>query len=163
MADGNRGPLEQVGEAIGETAGRVAGRMADLGTDVAGSVFGNAMEALGDWWGSAEAREAGLSFGDREDEARRHHEGSGADRSFDEVRPLYEFGHVASHNPDYAGRSFREVEPQLERAWNEGAAPSHGAWGNVRPFVGHGFEAGAPRSDDAGEGSIRRSPEDPLM
>jgi hypothetical protein len=176
MADEKRGPFEQLGESVGEAAGRVAGRMTDLGMDVAGSLFGNAVAALGDWWGSPEARDAERSFGEREPDARRHHETSGADRPYDEVRPLYRLGHVAAHNPDYAGRSFRDVEPQLERAWNESEAKRQGDWTRVRPYVGHGFESRAEtlrQTREAGlraqgggtsdPGSIRRSAGDPLM
>jgi hypothetical protein len=158
----NKGPFEQLGETLGETAGRVAGRATDMTMNVAGSIFGNAMDALGDWWRSADAQRAGGTFGEQEDtRARVHFEasaGSGggkAEGSYDEVRPLYQLGHVAAHNPEYEGRSFRDVEPTLERAWRDDTASRYGDWGRVRGYVGHGYEERARRLRESREAGMR--------
>ena len=152
MAESGKGGFErmgeQLGETIGETAGRMAGRATDAAMDVAATVFGSAMDALGDWWKSAEAQQAGRSFGAEHDtQAREHFQSRGAAKSYDEVRPLYQFGHVAAHNPDYAGRSFRDVEPQLERAWREEQTTRYGDWPRVRDYVSHGYEQRAGSSE----------------
>ena len=146
MADSGKGGFEELGETLGETAGRMAGRATDAAMNVAGAIFGNAVEALGDWFASDEARRAGSSFGADQDRQARAHFSTTRDESassYDEVRPLYQLGHVAAHNPDYAGRSFREVEPQLERAWHEDQTTRYGDWPRVRGYVGHGFETRA--------------------
>jgi hypothetical protein len=178
MEDRNRGGFEKLGESLGEAAGRMAGRATDAAMSVAGSIFGAAVDVLGDWWGTDEARRAAGSFGpEQEQGARAHFEASagGPGRSYDESRTLYQFGHVAAHNPDYAGRSFRDVEPQLERAWREDQTGRFGAWTEVRGPIGHGYEqraASLHETREAGmraqgggtsaEADIRRSSRDPL-
>lgn len=185
MAESEKGGFEQLGEQLGETAGRMAGRATDAAMNVAGTIFGNAMEALGGWWSSDQARQAGSSFGpDQDRQARVHFEGrageagsggTGATAGYDDVRPLYQFGHVAAHNPDYAGRSFREVEPQLEAAWREDQTTRYGDWPRVRDYVGQGYEqrsetlrqtreAGmrAQGGGTSAEADIRISSQDPL-
>jgi hypothetical protein len=182
MSKGERGGFEQLGEQIGETLGETAGRMAGRATDaamnVAGTLFGSALESLGDWWTTDQAKDAGRSFGDDQDrQARVHFEAKaeGGASGYDDARPLYQFGHVAAHNPDYAGRSFRDVEPQLERAWREEQTTRYGDWPRVREYVGHGFEQRAEtlrQTREAGmraqgggssaEADIRVSSRDPL-
>lgn len=152
----NRGPFEQIGETVGEAAGKMAGRATDMGMNVASTLFGNAMEALGDWWQGPEAARASASFGaEHETRAREHHAGRGGERGYDEVRPLYQLGHVAAHNPDYAGRSFRDVEPQLERAWREDQTTRYGDWPRVREYVSHGFEQRADTLRETREAGMR--------
>lgn len=69
-------------------------------------------------------------------------------RDYDSARPLYQFGHMAGQNPDYQGRSFREVEPELERAWEGDPSSRYGSWPEVRGYVGFGFEGDVPRDTD---------------
>lgn len=70
---------------------------------------------------------------------------TGTVRDYDSARPLYQFGHMAGQNPDYQGRSFRDVEPDLERAWQGDPSSRHGSWPEVRGYVGFGFEGDTPR------------------
>jgi hypothetical protein len=51
------------------------------------------------------------------------------------VRPAYQLGHLAGRNPDYAGRSFDEVESDLQRGWTGDVAARHGDWTSVRPYA----------------------------
>lgn len=157
MAQSDRdrdGAFEQLGEAVGGAAGRAAGRAADMAADVAGNVastvFGTATRMLGDWWGGPDAERASRSFADRDDRTYREHFTASAGgatessrvRDYDTARPLYRFGHTARHNPEYQGRSFREIEPELERAWEGEASTRYGPWPEVRGYVGFAYEEG---------------------
>ncbi len=143
QSDRNKGAVEQIGEQLGEMAGRAAGQAADLTANVMGSIFGSAMNWLGDWWSSPSADQAARSFGQEQDMVcRRHHEGrspTGTNRSYEEVRPLYQFGHTAGQNPDYQGRSFEEIESHLERACDEEQTTRFGTWPEARDYVSYGY------------------------
>ncbi|HEX7241345.1 MAG TPA: hypothetical protein VF263_13805 [Longimicrobiaceae bacterium] len=152
--DKGKGTFEQIGETMGGIAGRAAGQATDaamgIAAGVAGTLFGTAASALGQWWSTPAAAEAGRSFGEEHDRRSREHfestargAGGGA-RSYESARPLYQFGHVARRNPGWQGRSFREVEPELERAWTEDQSTRYGSWTEVRSYVGYGYDPGSP-------------------
>ncbi|HEX2095244.1 MAG TPA: hypothetical protein VHG28_22800 [Longimicrobiaceae bacterium] len=144
QSDNDKGTFEQLGESIGGLAGRMAGQATDMTMNVVGSIFGAAVDTLGQWWSSPAAEQAGRSFGEEQDRSCRQHfdrtTGSTGTRSYDSIRPLYQFGHVARQNPDYRGRGFREVEPELERAWTEAQTTRYGPWPEVRSYVGFGYD-----------------------
>lgn len=169
--DDRAGGFEKVGEALGEMAGKTMGRAADMAADMAGSLLGPAVQALGGWWTQPEANRAASSFDENMDRTCRTHfeatasgtagetagaaerradanTGSGTVRDYDSARPLYQFGHMAGQNPDYQGRSFRDVEPELERAWQGDPSTRYGSWPEVRGYVGFGFEGDTPRDAD---------------
>ena len=112
------------------------------------SAVGAVMSQLDEWWSSAEAEQAAGSFGDAEDRASRDHfESSSRGSDYGRARTHYHFGHVARHNPGYRGKSFREVEPELERAWSEAGRERFGDWPDVRERVEFGYThrtSGAP-------------------
>lgn len=58
---------------------------------------------------------------------------------YEDVRPLYQFGHVAGQNPDYQGRSFSEVEPELQREWKDEQTQRYGSWPQVRGYIDFGY------------------------
>ena len=66
-----------------------------------------------------------------------------ADRSYDDVRPAYQLGHIASMNPDYNGRSFDEVEPELRYGWGNDLRARHGDWSAVRPYAEEAYSRSA--------------------
>jgi hypothetical protein len=83
---------------------------------------------------------------------RSHYESSPnrlADRSYEHARPAYQLGHVASRNPDYANRSWNEVESDLQRGWNADASRQYGDWSTVRPYASEGFNRGRSMSGSA--------------
>ena len=47
---------------------------------------------------------------------------------------------LASANPEYKGRRFEEIEPNLQRAWGEDQTKRFGSWPEVRGFVSFGYE-----------------------
>lgn len=66
-----------------------------------------------------------------------------ADLSYEHVRPVYAFGQSAARDPRWQGRSFDEIERELERGWNgEGETLARGEWRSVRDFARAGFERG---------------------
>ncbi|MEX2570036.1 MAG: hypothetical protein WD737_01955 [Gemmatimonadota bacterium] len=146
--DREKGSFERMGENLGGAAGRAMGRGGDMATGMIGSMIGTAIDSLGEWWTSADADRAARSFGDAQDRScRQHFDGQGsetAERGYDDVRPLYQFGHMASQNPDFSGRDFDEVEPDLHRAWGDASRESHGEWPEVRGFVGFGYSQENP-------------------
>jgi hypothetical protein len=138
----DQGTFESVGETVGGFAGKAAGRATDMAMDVASSVTGAIGEVLGGWWSSASpARLAEAFMTERDSSCREHYRSSaaGGEDDYEAARPLYQFGFVARHNPDYQNRSFREVEPELERAWKGEPSTRYGAWSDVRDYVGYGY------------------------
>ena len=67
---------------------------------------------------------------------------------FERARPGYQLGYVARQNPAYRGRSFSEVEPELQRVWESrsrtegGASGSSSTWPEVRGFVDFAYQQG---------------------
>lgn len=131
--------LEQMGEALGGMAGRMAGRATDAAMNVAGSLMGPMMDMMGDWWSTPDAKRASSSFREREQDCQEHFRQTRGTQDFDTARPSYEFGHLAGQNPDYQGRSFREVEPELERVWDQAGRERFGEWPRVRDSVEFGY------------------------
>ena len=148
----DKGNFQKIGEGLGGLMGQAA--------DTAFGMFGTMMNNMGGWW-AANARPQGsggfsASFDSSQDsECRRHFTaqggGSGSMKSYEEARPLYELGHLAGQNPDYQGRSFDQVEMDLQRNWGDEQQRRYGEWPRVRGFVQFGYD-GRGRSG-AGSGS----------
>jgi hypothetical protein len=143
----DRGPAgdenpEQVGEGLGGVTGGALGVGLGALLGPAGMIVGGLAGAAGGWWAGRGLARATDDFSDETDEHyRRLHEARYADRaSFDDARGFYNFGRLARRNPDYEGRSFDEVEPEIRRGWrDEGAGPFR-SWDEVRPFVSTGWD-----------------------
>lgn len=142
MTDSNRdrGTLERAGGALGGMAG-MAG---DTAVSLVGSMIGTVARTVGGWWSERSPNDAVDTFGAEQDRAcRTHFENTRRrDASYDSVRPLYQFGHLAGQNPDYQGRSFEEVENDLQSAWTGEQAVTYGDWQMVRDYVNTGFATG---------------------
>lgn len=162
---GNQGNMQGNMQKIGEGLGGLMGQVADNAL----GMFGGMMNNMGGWWaqaGNAQQQQGGgsvqASFNSDADNRYRGHfeahtQGSaqggthaggaqggmqasaGRTRSYDDVRPLYHFGHMASQNPDYTGRGFHEVETELQRHWGSEQSQRHGSWPEVRGFVEFGY------------------------
>ncbi|AHG91891.1 hypothetical protein J421_4354 [Gemmatirosa kalamazoonensis] len=137
---------DEIGEAVGGISGVLTGAaLGSLGGPL-GTIIGGIAGAVSGWWaGRAIAEAASHVSTDDEDYYRTHYERSSgrlADRSYEEVRPAYQIGHLAGRNPDYAGRGFEEVEPELQRGWSSDVSTRHGAWEQVRDYARHGFDRG---------------------
>ena len=132
---------ENVGEATGSFLGGVGGMALGIAGGPVGLVLGAIAGALGGWWAGHGVADA---FTDKDHEAyRAHYDASpdrAADRTYDQVTPAYALGHLAGRNPDYAGRSFEDVETDLRRGWTDDVAGRHGQWPAVRGYARAAFE-----------------------
>jgi len=133
---------ENVGEGAGTFLGGVGGAAVGLAAGgPVGLVVGALAGALGGWWAGH-----GIADGFTERDAaayRAHYEASPdrlADRTYEQISPAYAVGHLAARNPDYAGRSFDEVEADLERGWGEDLTHRLGPWPAVRGYARAAFD-----------------------
>jgi hypothetical protein len=144
MADktGDKGNFERVGESVGSVTGKVA----DTAVDLMSSMVRTAASTIGGWWSRSTPDDMTRSFGPEQETTCRQHfeqkrrEGR-ANTNYDTVRPLYQFGHLAGSNPDYQGRSFEEVETDLQRTWTPEYTTAFGEWNNVRDYIDTGYSA----------------------
>jgi len=137
---------------VGETAGGVSGGLAgaaigSIGGPI-GTLIGGLAGVIGGWWAGRSIAEAAKDYGDEDDRYyRTHYETSRAgDRQYDDVRPAYQLGHLASRNPDYRGRSFDEVETDLRRGWSDDIGTRYGDWASVRGYAQEGYARGSTLS-----------------
>jgi len=144
--------IETDAETLGKTSGGFLGAVGGMSLGALGGPVGLALGglagAVGGWFAGREIAEAITEHDDRE--YRAHYERSEqrlADRRYEEIRPAYVAGHLAGRNPDWASRSFEEVEPDLRRGWNAEVAHACGEWPAVRGYAQTAFDRarrGAP-------------------
>lgn len=138
-----------VGASVGGAAGALAGAAAGtLTAGPIGTIIGAIVGAVGGGWaGLATAQDARPS--DEDEAYYRSHYGTAAaeqaDASYERARPAYHLGHLAAHNPDYYGRSFDEVERDLQRGWHDDVRTRHGEWTAVRPYARAGYDRASVR------------------
>ena len=126
-------PLGRAGPCGGVSLGIIGGPV--------GAILGGLAGAVGGWW-------AGKGLADlvtQKDDThfRNDYEAYStrfADLRYEDVRPAYIVGHLAGRNPDYAGKSFEEVEPDLQRSWTADAVTRHTEWPAVRTYARRAFE-----------------------
>ncbi|HEX2718081.1 MAG TPA: hypothetical protein VHM67_10405 [Gemmatimonadaceae bacterium] len=135
-----------VGDQIGEAAGGISGVLAgaaigSLGGPI-GTVIGGVAGAIGGWWTGRAIAEAASNYTHADDshyrrdfDARDVAVEGGSERDYDAVRPAYQLGHIASRNPDYTGRAFEDVEPELRRGWTSDVSAGSGEWDEVREYA----------------------------
>jgi hypothetical protein len=134
--------------AVGGAGGALAG--AGIGTLVAGpvgAIVGAIAGAVGGWWAGQAAADPATTV-TPEDEARyralyAQSPHRRADRTYEDVRPFYHLGHVASANPDYRQRAFDEIEADLQKGWTADLRARYGDWAYVRPFAREAFARSA--------------------
>ena len=126
---------EGVGGAAAGAAGAAIGALAGP----IGMFVGGLAGVVGGWWAGKAANEAAHRYTPEVDATYRNvYETSPsrlADRSFDDVRPAYQAGHIAALNPDYRDRDFDAIEGDLQRGWNDDLRARHGEWSAARPFA----------------------------
>lgn len=132
----------QVSGGLGGAAGGALGVGLGALLGPAGMIVGGLAGAVGGWWAGQSVGEATDDFNDETDEHYRSlHSQHHADRcDFDEARGFYRLGRLARRNPDYEGRSFQEIEPELRRGWRDEGAGPFKSWDEVRPFVSTGYD-----------------------
>jgi hypothetical protein len=148
--------IPTVGDQVGEAAGGISGVLAgaaigSMGGPI-GTVIGGIAGAIGGWWTGRAIAEAASNFTHADDaHFRSSYEGSDArldNRSYDDVRPAYQLGHIARHNPNYRGRDFESVEPDLQRGWSADVSKSSGEWQEVRRFARDAYTRGGAKGTD---------------
>lgn len=142
---------DYVGEAAGGISGGLAGAaIGSIGGPI-GTLIGGLAGVIGGWWAGRSIAEAAKDYGDVDDRHyRTHYETSGSrtKRSYDDVRPAYQLGHLASRNPDYRGRDFDTVESDLRRGWSDDIGARHGDWSSVRDYAREGYTRGSSALGD---------------
>ena len=91
-----------------------------------------------------------------DDYYRDHYEQSAAklaDRSYDDVRPAYHLGQVASQNPDYANRSWSDVQSELQRGWSAEQSKKYGEFAAISGYASEGFSRGKASLSSTTSGS----------
>lgn len=151
--DDHPGVADHVGEAAGGVSGVLAGAAAGSVVGPVGTVIGGIVGAMGGWWaGRAVAEAATAVTTDDENYYRKHYESSPnrlADRKYDELKPAYYLGHVASRNPDYKNRSFDDIESDLRKGWSSDS--KFGSWDSARSYASEGFNRGRSTVGKAGQ------------
>src|SRR5438045_9097771 len=145
-----------LGDDLGEATGGITGVLVGAGIGSAagpiGTLIGGIAGALGGWWAGRAVAEAASAL-THEDEAhfRGHFDSLSerpADRAYDDVRPAYYLGQIASPNPNFVERQFTEVEPELEHGWSS-YGDKYGSWTAVRSYAAEGFSRGQSKLGDA--------------
>jgi hypothetical protein len=157
MSESERHAVQTTSAPAGALAGAAAGATAGLVTPLGpigagvGAVLGAVAGALaGGTTGAAAADDATWT----EDEDRHYqalYEGDAGRRGdvgYDRVRGAYQFGHLAARHRDFAGRDWREVEPELEGRWHGDLRRDVGEWSVVRSHVRDAY--GRARAEGAG-------------
>jgi hypothetical protein len=153
--DDNPSTGDEVGQAVGGVSGVVTGAAIGSAGGPVGTVIGAIAGAVGGWWAGRTIAEAASRFTDHDDNNyRQAYESRNdrlADRSYEDVRPAYQLGHIASENPDYNGKSFEAIESDLQKGWGNDLRSKHGDWAAVRPYA---QEAYVSRSNTASTSSV---------
>ena len=151
--DSNPSHVDEAGEAVGGIGGVLAGAAVGSIAGPVGTIIGGIAGAMGGWWGGRAVTEAASNVTKDDDEFYRgHYESSSskmADRGYEDVRPAYHLGHVASKNPDYANKSWSDVSSDLQRGWSGDHAKKHGEWQSVSGYAGEGFNRGRSMLENA--------------
>lgn len=137
---------EVAGGAVGGVGGAVGGAALGAIAGPVGAIIGAVAGAAGGWWAGKEVAASTFDVTDDDDRYyrsafERAGDPSGSVRSYDDARPLYAFGSIARRNPDYRGRAFEEVEPELRRGWSPELSRRYGDWSAVRGYVSEGYGA----------------------
>ncbi len=142
---------DEVGEAAGGISGVVVGAAIGSAGGPVGTVIGGIAGAIGGWWAGHAVADAAQGYTVGDDAVyRNHYENSPnrlADRDYESVSPAYQLGHIAAQNPDYRGRPFDQVEPDLERGWISAASKGHGDWHSVRGYARDAYERSSSTLD----------------
>jgi hypothetical protein len=140
-SDRSKTDAENLGEGAGSFLGGVGGMALGIAAGPVGLVIGAIAGAVGGWWAGKGVADA---FTEQDHVAYRAHYASSpgqlADRTYEQVTPAYVAGHLAGRNPDYSGRTFDQIEPDLETAWNKDVARQHGPWPAVRSYARAAFD-----------------------
>jgi uncharacterized protein (TIGR02271 family) len=145
----------KVGEGVGGVAGVATGAaVGSIGGPV-GTAIGAIAGAVGGWWAGRGVSDAATSFTNGHDANYRTRFGDlpassrGRLTSYDQARPAYELGYLASQNPDYRGKSFDQIESNLRGGWTPEVERQAGySWNDARNAVAEGYARGGTTGDE---------------
>ena len=151
------------GDVVGETTGGLAGAatgaaLGSLGGPL-GTIIGGIAGAASGWWTGRAVSEAASTFDNDEDYYRNSYSSrsgstgtssassSSSSSNYDSVRPAYQLGHTAGFNPEYANRSYSDVEPDLRRGYESYASNNTTAprYEDVRGHIADAYQRGQER------------------
>lgn len=129
---------EQIGEGVGGVGGTLTGAAIGALGGPLGAILGGIAGALGGWWAGEKLGQA-VDEAVAADEAYRNHYTSRPVEglSYEEMHPAYVVGHAAAENPDWADRTWEEIEPELHRSWSYPGL----TWEQARPYALQAFES----------------------
>lgn len=154
VRDENPGMGEQTGEAVGGIGGALAGAGIGSAAGPIGTIIGGIAGAAGGWWAGEKVGRAAEDMGEHEEHYRKHHRTVGSNLDYDQAKVGYGVGHVAGRNPDYSGRSFDEVEPDLRAGWKS----TEHDYDRLRPHVREGYERTNQSARTSGDEGSSGSP-----
>jgi len=150
--DSHPSHADELGEATGGISGVLVGAGIGSAAGPIGTLIGGIAGALGGWWTGRAISEAAGALTHADDEYFREHyeqqKARPADRSYEDARGAYYLGHIAAHNPNFARRSFADLEPELENGWSS-FAEKFGRWETVKLYASEGFSRGRSKLDDS--------------
>lgn len=155
--------LHDATDAVSEKAAQAANRISDEASalraaagekleTVRGPLMGSALGALvgvlagalGGWWAGRAMSSGAHELPEEHEEACRVHFVSytmrPANVTYDDARPGYLLGYMASQNPDYTGRSYDDVENDLRRGFTDDYAARYDS---LRDYARYGYERGS--------------------
>jgi hypothetical protein len=139
------GTSHKTGETVGSVSGALTGAAVGAPGGPIGSIIGGIAGAVGGWWAGRTVADSISKFNEHDDNNyRQAYETRAdrlADRSYEDVRPAYQLGHLASENPDYSGKNFEMIEADLQRGWTNDIRARHGDWSQVRPYAEEAYES----------------------
>ena len=137
-----------VGVGTGATGGAVAG--AAVGGAIAGPVGAAVGGAVGAVAGGFAGKGAAEVINPSEEESfwrteyrNRPYFRSGYDYDF--YAPAYRYGWESAISPTWSGRSFEDVEPELERNWPRSRGRANSQWRDVREATRDAFQRARSR------------------
>lgn len=151
--DPGHDPEGKAPQFMGGVVGAGAGLAMGVVGGPVGMVIGALAGAVGGWWATDKITEDTGTYTEDEDRWYRQHyetpEFRVADRTFEDVRPAYAYGHIAARNPAHSGRGFADVQRDLERDWSAGLRERHGEWATAGRYAQVGFDRTRSRSGGA--------------
>lgn len=110
-------------------------------------IVGGIALAAGGWWAGRKLYDRLRDISEEEEqECRTYYESHSARTTgvpYDRARTVYVVGYAAAGNPEYAGRSFDDVEPHLRSGFSGSRSASYDS---LRDFARRGYERGTSRS-----------------
>lgn len=110
------------------------------------TILGGIALVAGGWWAGRKLYDSLRDLGHEDEQDCRTFYESHTARStgvpYDRARTVYVVGYAASRNPEYAGRSFDDVEPHLRGGFTGSRAESYDS---LRDFARRGYERGSTR------------------